>query len=263
MIELLSVPFDDWSDALARLPHEEAVRTVRELHRAWIEGEVGAGPFVENDITAADRRIGRFFQWLPDSLRDCRRVVRMAHGETEVRRWCWAPGWWLIDQDEDLMLMDDANVVPLLEEAREGCTKRDAAIAYVEHHLRDHAHAAVWMGSEACSERLALTAEWGPLARSASAPILSAYLVRLGSYAGARRVPREEMDARVFDLRRCSPDVHVPPEVEREGSRWVARLDRAGVEPGRLVVEVSTGKMWGELEPKRRRNRGGAGRQSK
>jgi len=244
LIELLSMPVEDWPAAIAALPPAEAEKHLRDLHRAWVGGELGTRPCPTLDLSEVDRRIGQFFQQQPRSWVESLHVERFAKTESDVRRWCWAPGWSLIEQDEDLMLMDDAFVEPLLEEARERCTKRKYVLGIVAHHVRDSAHHAAWQGSDALEDRLRLARNWRPLARSAEAPDLVEYLERLAGYAERRKVTREEVDTRVFDLRRCHPDVHLVPVVERKGREWIARLDRAGTTEGRLMVDAGSGRMW-------------------
>ncbi|HEU4410675.1 MAG TPA: hypothetical protein VFS43_35800 [Polyangiaceae bacterium] len=117
----------------------------------------------------ADRRLGRVFARLPTELTEAYELERDLTGETDLRRWCWVPGWVGSSQDEDLLIMSDANVAPLLDEAREGCTKRDYVLKIVEHHARDSAHHALWDGAKHLPDVLARCRSWAPAARAARA----------------------------------------------------------------------------------------------
>lgn len=237
------------------MPRDEAQGLVRELGLAWIEGDLGMSLFPDaTSITEADRRMGRTWARLPSSLSEVIALERGLGGETDLRRWCWVPGWVLLSQDEDLMVMSDHNVAPLLEEAREGCTKRDYVISIVEHHARDSMHHALWEGASHLTVMIERCRGWIEHARSAQAEGLVAYLERLSTYARRGPVQKsEEVAQRVFDLRRCSPERQSVPVVRRDGARWRAPFARANLAPGELVVELATGRMWAEETAKKKR----------
>lgn len=155
--------------------------------------------------------------------------------ETVARRWCWIRGWYLMDQDEDLFLMDDAFVVPLLEEAAAGCPKRDYAIAIVEHHLRDHAHAMLRTGWRETRMRIGEYARWLPALRAVDR---AAYVERLIEHTRPAKINRDDAEQRVRDFWRC----HAPHEVvlEAVGDGWRARIDNTR---SWIVVERKTGAM--------------------
>jgi hypothetical protein len=175
------------------------------------------------------------------------------HDERAVRRWCWADGWTLMSQDEDLLLMHDAYMRPLLEEAAAGCTKRGYALAIVAHHVRDALHAALWPRDEgaagvvrAVDAALARAADLAPLARSTQDAALVAYLERLVSYRRPHKVGWDEATARVLDVRRCHPDATTPVVLHQRGKTWIAELAQANIVAGALLhIDVGTGRMFG------------------
>ncbi|APR76150.1 Hypothetical protein A7982_01497 [Minicystis rosea] len=250
----LPASVEAWPDALAAMPHEDAATLVTDLYRAWLEGALGTalfdaeGPIAQSD---ADRRMGRMFLRLPKPLRLGDMSIEMGpSSEHDLCRWCWAPAWTFCSQDEDLLVMSDGCVAPLLEEARAGCPKRDYVISIVEHHARDRAHGHLWNNAAGLDAVLAKVRDWIVLSRDAGAVELTAYLERLASYAEPRRVSREEAITRVFDLRRCDPERHRAPEVSLSGGQWVARFDWLVVGAATLHIDVESGRMWAELPPK-------------
>ncbi|MBK6580002.1 MAG: hypothetical protein IPG17_28235 [Sandaracinaceae bacterium] len=92
----------------------------------------------------------------------------------------------------------------------------------------------------------------GEDAARAGATDLVDYAARIASYAVQGAVKREDVEQRVFDLRRCHPNRTVPPHVRLEGDRWLARLDRANTLPGQLVIDRRTGAMRAEETARRR-----------
>jgi hypothetical protein len=245
-LEILASLVERGNDALEGLARAERARFVERLYTSWIAGTIPPAAVGADDAIEANRRIGRAFRALPSALTDPLSFERTERDEMDVRRWCWVPGWYLMSQDEDLLLMDDDYVAALCQEASEGCTKRKYALSIVEHHARDGAHHALWDGAERLEEHLEKVGSWAALAHAADAPELAAYLERLGRYAEPRAVDQAEVRQRVLDLRRCHANEGVAPSFTREGDRWVARLDRANVTEGRLVIEAATGRMWAE-----------------
>lgn len=167
--------------------------------------------------------------------------------EGTARRWCWIEPWLLMSQDEDLFLMEDGLVVPLLEEAADGCTKRECALAIVAHHARDRARAALDLDDAAMRATLAASATWFAAARAARAPDLAAYLERLAGYAEPRPVTEEDARSRAFDLSRCAAPTSV--QITRRAQEWIAEPFWGAGEPDRLIIGAKRGDM--RTEPSR------------
>jgi hypothetical protein len=161
--------------------------------------------------------------------------------ETTARRWCWVEPWILMSQDEDLLLMDEHLIVPLLDEAAANCPKRDYVLSVVEHGIRDGAHHQLRHGPDALAAYFAKAADWVVHARAARAADLTAYCERLASYASPGPVDAEGARVRGSDLTRCHPDPDV--HVDRKGNAWVARVSSSGA-TALLSIDVSTGVMW-------------------
>ncbi len=250
----LSQPYGAWREAIRAMRPADATELVAELHDAWIAGELGPSLFQGEEVPAleVERRFGRLFAALPEAITAGLVASRFAESETDVRRWCWAPGWTLMEQDEDLLLMDDANVLPLLDEVEAGCPKSTYAVEIVAHHVRDHAHHALFQGQPEFEQRLALASPWALAARRAGASELASYLERLASYRARGKVKIEDVEQRVYDLRRCHANRNERPVITSSGKDFVAVLARANVLPGWLVVRAGTGEMWAtEESPKR------------
>ena len=92
----------EWTHTLAGLPESDAATLVAELHDSWLEGRLDDAVAWPDDPTPSerDRRFGRFFLELPPSLGAALFRFGSAESEADVRRWCWAPGWTLMEQDE-------------------------------------------------------------------------------------------------------------------------------------------------------------------
>ena len=236
---LLGDEVEGWPVAFERLAPEMRDEALQAAYAAWIAGELTADP-------ERDREIGRVLSSLPEEWCEPVIIDRVSPNADEVRRWCWGRDWFLFSDDEDLLLMDDRYVEPLLDEARRGCTKRDYALGLVMHHARDSAHHAAFAGASELRRRLSTIGSWLPWARAASSPEAVDYLERLAGYSVERAVSAEEVERRVLDLRRCDPRASERPEVRRVGANWVAPLALANVTPGEFFVEVATGKMWAE-----------------
>ena len=237
--QLLGEDVGGWPRAYEHLAPEARNEALEAAYATWIAGELGSDP-------ERDREIGRVLSSLPEEWCEPVFIDRVSPNPDELRRWCWGRDWFLFTDDEDLMLMDDRYVEPLLDEARRGCTKRDGALGIVQHHARDSAHHAAFAGPRELGQRLRLVDSWLPWARTANAPELVRYLERLAGYAAEREVSAEDVEQRVIDLRRCDPRAGDRPEVRRVGSSWVASLALANHTPGELFVEVATGKTWAE-----------------
>lgn len=104
---------------------------------------------------------------------------------------------------------------------------------------------------EALAQNLQRCRPWVSAARAARADGLATYLERLDSYSSKARVKKvEDVEQRVFDLRRCDAQLGTPPSVRRDGARWRAPFARANLLAGEIFVEVATGRMWAEELPK-------------
>lgn len=229
-----------WPAAIQRLSPQDAWLVIDAVHAAWIDGTLTPRLLRSGETELElDRAIGRAFAALPESLVDPLERERWADDETDARRWCWAPGWSLMSQDEDLLLMRDDWTVALLEEIGAGCTKRRYAEGIVEHHVRDSVHAALWTDEGSFRARLAWAGSIAEVARATGATRVAEYAARLASYAAHGRVKREDIEQRVLDLRRCHPNPALAPDVRIEGDLWIAREGS-----GELVVQRDDGRTW-------------------
>ncbi|MCC7540142.1 MAG: hypothetical protein IT379_28245, partial [Deltaproteobacteria bacterium] len=204
------------------LSHDDRVT----LLRAWVEGRLE--PLLLDDPPSTDATTA-LRQRLARSLGTLDSVIAWrgpGPGETEARRWCWIAPWVLLEQDEDLFLMRDDLIEPLLDEARASCTKRDYAVGIVTHHLRDSIHAALREGADALRARIAATRRFADAARRARATGLVEYLARIADYERPQKVSRDDAMARVSDVWRC----HAPTSVviETRGDEWWSPLETAG-----------------------------------
>jgi hypothetical protein len=232
-LEILPASVAAWPSAFAAMDDEPRAALGDAVVRAWIDGRL------------EDRVCSQFAD--TRAMRAALAEVCEAFGEVEIaqytraidesvaRRWCWIRGWYLMEQDEDLFLMGDAFVVPLLEEAAAGCPKRAYAIGIVEHHLRDSAHAALRTGWREARTLVAAYARWLPALRAVDR---AAYVERLIEHARPAKVSREEAEQRVRDFWRC----HAPNDVvlETAGDGWRVRI---GDTRDWIVVERKTGEM--------------------
>jgi hypothetical protein len=157
----------------------------------------------------------------------------------DAARWCWVRPWSLMSQDEDLLLMKDELVAPLLCEASADCPKRDYAIHIVEHHVRDRAYAALAVNAEQSRERWRTLGRFRPSAVAARADELVAYLDRLESYVQIRKVTMEDARHRILDLSRCYQPASVT--IERRGAEWWSPIDRHPLTEQWIVIDQQTG----------------------
>lgn len=233
ILDILPARPSDWAAVVERM--EETARTELgvAVARAWIDGSledlVRAQFASERAMWGALATACEVFGDVAIE-RDLRSI-----DEGVARRWCWIRAWHLWDQDEDLALMGDAFVTPLLEEAAADCPKRDYAISIVEHHLRDHTHGALRRGWSQVREQVAGYARWLPALRAVER---AAYVERLIGYAQPGKVSRADAEQRVRDFWRC----YAPRDVALEavGDGWRARIDSTRAW---IVVERKTGAM--------------------
>ncbi len=206
---------------------------------------------IDEDPMAWDRRLGRLLQDLDPGGKISETVWFQAEAKDEraIRRWCWSPGWELMSQDEDLLLMNDKAVPLILEEATYGCPKRDYAVHIVAHHVRGSLHHSLW-GSppnlEKIDSALARAEHLLPMAEKSESPDLATYLKRLAGYRQRRKIRRAEAEQRVLDLRSCTQSPKKPVVLNRKGGNWVADLLRGNVAEGSLHIERNSGIMWAE-----------------
>jgi hypothetical protein len=250
-IALSELPGDlaSWPAALGAMREVDAHEVLAALFEAWVAGRLEAHLHAQGETY---RSFGALLTGLPERFTVGLSAERMADDEVDVRRWCWAPGWFLLSQDEDLMVMNDDCVSALLEEGAAGCPKREYVFGIVEHHVRDQMHHALWDGAATLPERLVWAGRVASEAALAGAADVSDYAARIASYAVQGAVKREDVEQRVFDLRRCHPNRTVPPHVRLEGDRWLARLDRGNALVGQLVIDRRTGAMRADETVRRR-----------
>lgn len=249
ILDRLPATIAEWPAALAELPVSDARTLVQTLYPSWVMGELQPMLTEASDpaaLSAVDRQIGRAFDALPDALMAGTLIIHFDASEGGRRRWCWASEWYLLEQDEDLMLFEEDALVVILEEAALGCPKRRDILKIAAHSVRDGVHHALWDGADELPRCFDRVDRLLPLVRSTRDEATIEYLERLLGYATAQRVDREQMRQRVLDLRRCHPHADDEPAIERAGAHWVARFDRANITRGRLVVEARTGRMWAE-----------------
>ena len=178
--------------------------------------------------------------------------------DATARRWCWVVPWILFSQDEDLFLMADDLVAPLLEEAGAGCPKRAYVFSIALHHVRDQANAALRNGSGAVRARIRELVRFRQVGVDAGHETFVAYLDRLARYERPGKVDREGACARVSDLWRC----HAPPAatVEAAGNEWRAQSSTTPAHEEWIVIDAKTGAMhldapWQARAKKRGRHR--------
>lgn len=242
-------PWTEWTAALRARPPAEATHLAKTLLRAYRHGALtperwrqltGRAPSDPHEIDDAIRHL-----W--EALIRARVVT--AHTDDSpstspalLRRWAWQPRWYLMSQDEDLLLMDDALVPHLLDLARERRTpKRDYILEIVAHHARDTCTHAVWWARE-IPETLTRVAAWAPAARSADAPDLAAYLERLGSYARPAPVDRDGALQRLLDLARCSPPQPREVALRAVAEGWTGSLKHSAGNK-RIRIDARTGAI--------------------
>jgi hypothetical protein len=251
----LPVALSHWPEQLLVMPPSEATVLLVHLYKTWVPGELTV--FLQRhsptkSLYQIDREIAAILLLLPEGLFECEALpleYDRLPDEEAVRRWCWAPQWCLM-QDEDLLLMEQEAI--LLEEAHAGCPKQEWARYIVEHAVRDRAYASLWTSSY-LAYASALSGLVGLAARN-EARDLAAYLERLQRYATPREVTREEATQRTLDLRRCHPNPHLTPEILEQREHWVIQFDKVGSPLGRLLIHQKTGAMHAEeFTLKRRR----------
>jgi hypothetical protein len=174
-----------------------------------------------------------------------------------IRRWAWQPRWYLMEQDEDLLLMGEELVPVLLEVARDPLVpKREYLIYIVSHTARDNCCYAVWWGREV-DKTLRKVAGWAPQAREVGAEELARYLERLGGYAVPAPVDREGAVQRLVDLARCSPPSPEEVKLREADGGWEGwLLHSAGNKWVR--IDAATGSITKAKRPRSPSPRGGS-----
>ncbi len=251
----LPAEFAKWPQAIDGLDEGMRAALGPWLVREWVQGRL------EPMLAAPElRELRRVLAEVTSKLEDRELILLPPGGNPDaesVRRWCWIVPWHLYDQDEDLMLMRDELVIPLLEEAAAGCPKRAYAREIATHHLRDQAHAKLRSGAEALRTHLESLAPFVDSARSTRDQELVVYLERLQSYAKPQRVTREAALERVSDLWRCRPAKNV--SLEETGTQWRAQLSARPDHEEWIVIDRKFGTMWldapGQARAKRKGRR--------
>lgn len=235
-----------WPAELASLGETERRDVIEWLVREWIFGYLE--PRLSGGVTH------------PDALRSLRRGLaaalsgpmwsspgdaRFPESQDEVRRWCWITGWVCLDQDEDLMLMDEDNRVPLLEEAGAECPKRDYALSIVAHDVRDELHAALFKGPDAVRDCAARSASLLPHARAARAEGLVRYLERVALWSTPGPVDRDGAVDRCRGINRCYEAASA--DVTLVGDAWVWSPPDSARKETSVLIDRRTGAMWAEV----------------
>jgi hypothetical protein len=248
MDELASLPREprEWADAVASLGAARKADIAWWLVREWAEGRLE--PRFVTDAAGAEAltRLRRELAAAVTALGGSGLPVLEWWGDDGVdaemaARWCWIEPWILLAQDEDLLLMNDSLVAPLLEQFRLACPKRRWVLAIVLHHVRDQAHAQLRAGAEEVRKKLVELSRFVPAAKAAGAEELVAYLARLERWVEPRKVSRDEAAACVADLWRC----HAPASVvvEAAGSEWRVRDEMPAPYEQWIVIDAETGAM--------------------
>lgn len=230
---------------------EEGPRLATGLLRAYRHGALntvrwarlaGGSPPGPGDVDDAIRRL-----W--DAFAAAKLVRPSAVEETateltaaKLRRWAWQPRWYLMQQDEDLLMMADAFVPSLLAIAADRrVPKRDYLLGTVAHHARDSCCGAVY-NDEPAGPTLARVAAWVPAARAAGADALAAYLERLASYAVAGPVDRKGAEQRLLDLGRCGEPTRAAIDVRAAPGGFTGKLVHSAGDR-RVRIDAATGAM--------------------
>lgn len=245
-LDRLPTDVSRWPDALAALNGDARKEVTTWLVREWIFGRLE--PRLSRGSTHPDapRPLRRQLAVaLPERMRPSPGDARFPESEDEVRRWCWINGWVALSQDEDLILMEEENLVPLLDEASAECPKRDYVLFIVAHGVRDGLHASLRQGPDAVRACLGRAVRLLPHARAASADKLVEYLERLESWTHPGPVDRAGAVDRCGGVNRCYEATSVG--VELTGGRW--RWAPRGPGDVDVLIDRETGAMWGEPPP--------------
>lgn len=241
-VSLLGPRIDTWLDQLRAMEPRRGASVMHELVACWIDGSLEPSLIANvRDVRHQLSSLVTGWQALRGELPQ--QEVWMTVIDAAVgRRWCWIEPWLLLSQDEDLMLMDEALIAPLLEEARHGCPKREYAISIVAHEIRDRLYGLIG-DVDAMRAQLRKAEPWADLARAAQATELEAYCRRLATYA--QRGPVDEAGAlqRGLDLHRCSAPETLA--VHREPNRWRVELSDDATHSVPLYVDRHTGDLSG------------------
>ena len=249
-----------WVERLRALPDDEGPQIARRLLRAYRHGALsperwaelaGEPPPIASDIDDAVRRLWDAFAaaGFVQPYRTEERLGRVRAGL--ARRWAWQPRWYLMSQDQDLLLMSDALVPTLLETAAERrVPKREVLLEIVRHHARDTCCHAAYHGEQLEAE-LRRVAAWAPQARTVGAPELAAYLERLGRHAVAGAIDRQGAEQRLLDLGRCGEPPRSALDLRAVDGGWEGWLVHSAGNR-RLRIDAATGRMTSIPAPRRR-----------
>jgi hypothetical protein len=243
-----SLPEDprDWAGAVASLDGARKSDIGWWLVREWAEGRLEPRFLTDPADSEAQTRLRRHLAATVTALGGRSLPGHEWWGDDEIdaemaARWCWIESWILMSQDEDLLLMRDDLIEPLLEQFRLNCPKRGWVLAIVLHHVRDQAYGQLQLGAKEVQKKLVELARFVPAAKAAGAEELVAYLARLESYAAPRTVSREDATARASDLWRC----HAPASVvvEASGTEWRVQDHMPAPYEQWIVIDAKTGAM--------------------
>lgn len=157
-----------------------------------------------------------------------------------LRLWAYIDDWYLMSQDEDLLLMDEFFMPMLLKIAADtDCPKRAYILQIVAHGIRDNANAKA--GSPEFSHYIERVSTHISAATAAQADALATYLKRLQSYNEKGKVRKADATQRALDLNRCREPELSEIQVVRKGKWWVVTL--AGHSAKTLKVSAVDGQI--------------------
>ena len=240
---------DAWVARLQALPEGEGVGLASALLRAYRHGALSPARWTaltgRPPATAwePDDVIRRFWDASAAvGLGKPRTIDPVGHDPGAIRRWAWQPRWSLMEQDEDLLLMDDALMPVLLEiAATRELPKRDYILAIVAHHVRDSCTHAYYWGAEVAAT-LQRAARLAPGARTIGAAALADYLERLGRHADPGPVDRAAAVQRLQDIGRCEEPTPEQVAVVAVDGGWEGVLIHSAGNR-RLFIDASTGAV--------------------
>jgi hypothetical protein len=238
-----------WVARLRELPGGEGAALATALLRSYRHGRLtparrtaltGAPPTALTEIDDAVRRL-----W------DAFATADLARGFSEdstndsfamLRRWAWQPRWFLMSQDEDLLLMTPHHVPMLFDIARDAAVpKRAYLLSIIAHHARDACAAAAWSG-RGLPEALGAAEALAPRAREIAADALAEYLERLGSYARPARVDEAGALQRLLDLARCSAPPPDAVTLRRVAGGWLGLVKHSAGDKA-VRIDAATGAI--------------------
>lgn len=238
-----------WVARLQALADGEGANLATALLRAYRHGALtperwlaltGRPPHSASDI---DDTIRRFWDaGAAASLCKRHSFEPVGDNAAAIRRWAWQPRWYLMAQDEDLLLMEDPLMPVLLEVAADRAVpKRDYILEIVAHHARDSCTQAFYWGADIVGS-LQRAARLAPGARMIGAGALADYLERLGRHAIPGPVDRATAVQRLRDVGRCSEPTPEQVAVRGVDGGWEGNLVHSSGNR-RLFIDAATGAV--------------------